>query len=567
MKQKIGQLIDLFFEKPIYVFIYFIFINTVPSILLVFTEPFDLWGKFTLILFPIGIYFMLYTSSRRIGLVGLILFPLLFFHAFQIVVFGLFGEGVIAADMFLNLMTTSVSEAGELMGSIFIYILFVLVLYLSSIYVGIVAMKRNVFLARKFRYKAFAVGMVLVFISYGISFKANNYYTDRFNYHEDVYPANLFYNLAFATDLWEMSLNYYKTSANFTFEAQKEDSISARQIYVMLIGETGRAESWSLYGYERETNPILSQDSNIIVFRDAITQSNTTHKSVPVMLSAASAENYNLIYKQKSILEAFNEVDFNTVFISNQASNRTFTDYFAKEAKNYEYHRFFGESANHPDEIVVERMKHYIDSIPGNIFFVLHTYGSHFNYTERYPKEFAKYQPDHIQGIGREYISEMRNAYDNTVLYTDYVISQIIKTLEETDACSAMIYAADHGEDLLDDDRNRFLHSSPNPTYYQLKIPFILWFSPQYKNTFSDKVDNAITHQDFPVSTNMVFHTMLDLAHIKTINSNTHLSLTNEAFKKQDRMYLDEHYNPVPYWKAELKKEDQMMIDKRNMAR
>lgn len=563
--QKIKKMIDSLVSNPIYLFSLFVFVNFIPTIELLVTEPINLVGKLVLCIFAIGLYFLLFTVSKNIGMALWILFPLVFFHAFQIVVFSLFGEGVLSADMFLNVVTTSVSEAGEVLDSLLMSVSFVVVVYIPSLIFASMAIKRRIYLERGFRRKIFYTSIVLFAVSYALSFFAKNENTERFTFHEDVYPANMIYNLNFAFNRWQMSDQYYDTSKDFKFNARKVDTVAQREIYVMVIGETGRADNWSLFGYERETTPLLSADTNIVAYKDAITQSNTTHKSVPIILSAASAEEYDLLYNQKSIIEAFNEVGFNTVFLSNQASNRTFTDFFANEADIHHYYRFFGDATNEFDEIVVDKMKHYIDSIDGNIFFVLHTYGSHFNYTERYPKEFARYTPDRIPNISKKNIESMKNAYDNTILYTDYVLNKVIKILEETNACTAMYYSTDHGEDLLDDARGRFLHASPSPTYYQLRIPFLLWFSPTYKTIFPEKVANAIDHKDCPVATNIAFHTMLDIAGVDTDNTYPHLSLVNNMFKIQDRMYLDDHYNPINYYNAGLKKEDKEMIKKRNM--
>lgn len=563
--QKFIKVLSGFIANPKYLFIWFIIVNLLPTMGLLFTEPFNFMGKVVLLLFPISLYLLLFSLSKNIGLIQLLLFPLMFFHAFQIVVFYLFGEDVISADMFLNTVTTSVSEAGEVLDSLLPSVFFVVIVYVPTIIFASLAIKKKVHLDRVFRRRTFFSSLVLMLITYGLSFAAKNVDTNRYNYYEDVYPVNMIYNLDFAADRWKMSNEYYKTSKDFAFDAKKVDTTSQREIYVLVVGETGRSENWSLYGYERETTPLLAQDSNLVYFPDAITQSNTTHKSVPILLSAASAEDYDLLYKQKSIIQAFNDVDFNTIFLSNQASNRTFTDFFAHEADIHTYHRFFGDATNEFDEILVDKMRHYIDSIDGNIFFVLHTYGSHFNYTERYPKEFARYQPDHISSISKSNIDAMVNAYDNTILYTDYVLNKVIKALEATGDCTAMFYTSDHGEDLLDDERARFLHASPSPTFYQLKVPYVLWFSPNYKLAFPQKVANANRNRNNAVASNSVFHTVLDIAGISTKNSFHHLSTVSDEFKEQKRMYLDDHYNPIPYSNAGLKKQDKEMIKKRNM--
>lgn len=564
--QKIKLFINKFIENPIWLFALLIVINYIPTIGLLVTEPLNLFGKIVLAFFPLGLYLILYSLSKKVGLVGLLLFPLLFFHAFQIVVFSLFGEDVIAADMFLNVVTTSVSEAGEVLNSLVPAVLFVVIIYLPATIFSYKAMKGKVYLDKQFQYKTFMTGVILVVSSYVVSFFAVDYNTKRFTYYEDVYPINLFYNLDFAVDRWRMSEDYHKTCANFDFEAKRDTTANQREIYVLVVGETGRAGNWSLYGYDRKTTPHLDADTNLVFYKDAITQTNTTHKSVPIILSAASAEEYDRLYHQKSILTAFKEVGFKTIFLSNQAANRTFTDFFANEADIHEYYRFFGNPVNEYDEILVDKMKHYIDAIDGNLFIVLHTYGSHFNYTERYPEQFSQFKPDIIPAINKKYIKEMVNAYDNTILYTDYVLKQVIETLAQTDACTAMFYCTDHGEDILDDNRERFLHASPKPTFYQLRIPFLFWFSPTYQEAFPEKVYNTVLHKDCPVATNIVFHSVLDMASIETNNSYSYLSVMSDEFKTLERMYLDDHYQPIPYVNAGLKKQDVEMLDKVGMV-
>lgn len=109
---KSRQFIHRFFHNPKLLFWFFIGINLIPSICLVFTEPFSITGKLVLLLFPLGLYLLFFSLSKDTGLIQLVLFPLLFLHAFQLVLFYLFGESVIAVDMFLNLATTNASEAG-----------------------------------------------------------------------------------------------------------------------------------------------------------------------------------------------------------------------------------------------------------------------------------------------------------------------------------------------------------------------------------------------------------------------------------------------------------------------
>ena len=94
---------------------------------------------------------------------------------------------------------------------------------------------------------------------------------------------------------------------------------------------------------------------------------------------------------------------------------------------------------------------------------------------------------------------ELRNAYDNSIHYTDYVLGEIVDMLAKTNAPASMLYLSDHGEDIFDDSRARYLHASPIPTYYQLHIPYVIWFSKAYRESYPQKYLEAQAHETYPV--------------------------------------------------------------------
>lgn len=569
MATTLKKQIDILSSDPRKLFWFYVILHMVPTILLITSEPFNLFGKLVLLLFPLGTYMMILSVFRNTGLIQLILFPLFIIHAFQLVLFYLYGEDVIAVDMFLNLVTTNPSEAGELLGSIWPSIIIVCVLYIPATIIAIIQLKRKVYLPFVFRKKTLLAGAVIFCCSFIFSLFAKDKNVDEFSFYKDVYPANVFYNLDFAIHKWQNTRNYPETSKDFSFHARKELNPGQREIYVFVIGETGRAENWSLYGYPRRTNPKLEEQDGLIHFEDVLTQSNTTHKSVAIMLSAASAENYDVIYTQKSILEAFKETGFKTVFLSNQGANHSFTDFYSNEADYYRNIRSIGElgisTVNQYDDALLPMFRHCIDSIPGNLLVVFHTYGSHFNYNERYPESFSQFTPDEVTKISQKEREMLVNAYDNTILYTDYFLSEVIDILEEQQCYSAMFYASDHGEDIMDDKRGRFLHASPNPTFYQLRIPMLTWFSDNYRAHSPEKVEAAGRNRLKPIATNAVFHTLLDIASIRTEHLIPELSLVDTLFQTDKRMYLNDHDKPIFFYHANLKKEDKIMIDERNV--
>lgn len=569
MLQKIKKIFHHFTATATPLFIFFICVNLIPCILLVFTEPYSFMGKLILLTFPLGMYLMVFSLLKNVGLLQLILIPQLVFNAFQMVLFYLFGESVIAVDMFLNLATTSVSEASELLDNLWPAIITVCVIYIPTIIIAAVACKHKTHLSASFRKKMVISGLIIAVVSYGLTFTATNKNTGVYKLKYDVFPVNIYYNLHFAVKKWERSMQYPQTSGDFTFHAHQNTQAGQREIYVLVVGEASRATNWSLWGYDRETNPCLTATPGLVIYKDAITQANATHKSVPLILSAANAENFEMIYHQKSIIKAFKEAGFKTVFLSNQTPNRTFTDYFAEEADFH--HNIRPASAggvittNNYDENMLPFLQHYMDSLNDNLFVVIHTYGSHFNYFERYPEAFAHFQPDDATEIEVKNRQQLINAYDNSIRYTDHFLHRLLTLLDSTEASTAMYYSPDHGEDLLDDKRKRFLHASPHPTYYQLHIPLLLWFSGTYRNNYPGKYEAALDNQWKPVSTRVAFHTMLDIASVATPALDSTYSLVEPGFKVRRRFYLTDHDKPIFWYNSGLKKEDKKMIEQKGL--
>lgn len=539
----------------------------VPNCVLFFTEPLPVTVGIASLIIPYAFWVGLLLLARKPGIVVWCLLPKLILDGGQLVLLHLFGESVIAVDMFLNLTSSTASEASELLGNIFMVIIGVFFFYtLPTLLLATWSVRMKDKLTGSFR-KKWAIRSLGVFLLGVILCLLAPMQDHKVSLKDDFYPANALYNLYFAINKAHKNSNYHTTSSDFTFNAVKPiQAEGKREIYVLVVGETSRAMEWSLYGYERETTPRMQKLDGLVHFTDVVTQSNNTHKSVPIILSAASAEDYGVIYDEKSIVTAFKEAGFHTVVIANQNLSTSMIGSFYREADTFiDMSKFKPKSAYltslHDGELLPYLQKE-LDKTDGNLFFVIHTYGSHFNYHERYPKSFAFYMPDKAAGIRPSYKKELRNAYDNSIHYTDYVLGEMADMLAKTNACTSMLYLSDHGEDIFDDARNRYLHASPIPTYYQLHIPYVIWFSEAYRLAYPEKYRSAISHRTLPVSTNSVFHTMLDLAGIQTDVSDSTLAVSNPSFTVRDRMYLGDHDDPVPFWEIGLKKADFEMLDK-----
>ena len=534
--------------------VYFFVALIIPNCVLANTEPYSVWTVEALILMPLGFYMMWSVALRRSGVMIWLAFPFIFFCAFQIVLLYLFGNSIIATDMFTNLLTTNPGEAGELLGNIYPSVVLVCVIYLPLLWLAAREIGHKRYITRTARMNIgltgaalFAVGLLALWPAYHVS-------EERHVLRDEIFPLNIMYNLGLSGSEFRKSYNFHKTSEGFTYEAERTAEAPGREVYVYIIGEASRAMNWQLYGYGRETNPLLSGVGDLVVFRDVLTQSNTTHKSVPLILSSVATGEHEELYRRKGLPALFNEAGFDTWFISNQSPQGAMIDHLAHDARHVIYIR----SPRHDTQLLDEMRKALERSTSQKLLFVLHCYGSHFSYHQRYPREFAHFQPDNDVAIARQHRPMLVNAYDNSIRYTDYFLAQTIDYLRSLKGTSsALLYCADHGEDLIDDDRERFLHASPTTTAYQLYVASLAWFSEDYRTHFPEKVAAAEANETAPATTHALFHTMADMASIRGRFLTTKVSLVSPDFDRTaPRRYLNDHNEAVPFRKTGLRHED-----------
>lgn len=534
--------------------IYFFVVLIIPNCVLANTESYSIWSNEALILLPLGFYMMWSVALRRSGVMIWLGFPFIFFCAFQIVLLYLFGNSIIATDMFTNVLTTNPGEAGELLGNIYPSVVLVCVLYLPLLWLAAREIAHKRYITRTSRMNigltgaaVFAVGVLSLIPAYHVS-------ENKHVLRDEIFPINVLYNLGLSGSEFRKSHNFDKTSADFTYEAVRTAEAPGREVYVYIIGEAARAMNWQLYGYERETNPRLSKMEDVTVFRDMLTQSNTTHKSVPLILSSVATGEHEELYRRKGLPALFNEAGFDTWFISNQSPQGAMIDNLAHDAKHLIYIR----SPRQDMQLLDEMRKILEKTDKQKILFILHCYGSHFSYHQRYPREFAQFLPDDDVAIAPQHRQTLVNAYDNSILYTDHFLAETIDFLRSLNGTSsALLYCADHGEDLIDDRRERFLHASPTTTAYQLYVASLAWFSDEYRRNFPEKVAAAQANETAPATTHALFHTMADMASIRGRYLTTRVSLVSTDYDRSaPRFYLNDHNEAVPFSKTGLKEED-----------
>ena len=526
-------------------YLLYLLILILPNVILAVTEHLSPAGRIANIIVPLTTYWLVLTLSRKTGRTMIILFPVLFLGAFQMVLTYLYGRGPIAVDMWLNLVTTNAGEVNELLSQLLPAIVWVVVIYIPTLTIAAMQWAKHQTIDDAFiriqHFPALCSAAVALIATFTLT--AFTPYTPT----NDLFPINAISNFGLAVERLEASNGYKDASKDFRYDAHCTFTDDEPETVVLVIGETSRADNWQLYGYHRPTNPVLSKTEGLTVFTDYMSQSNTTHKSVPILLSLADAEDYTILYRTKGIMQAFREAGYHTAFISNQQRNHSFIDFLGEQA---DYCLFLHDSlSRNADDIeLLKPLRQQIKQNRGKrTFIVLHTYGSHFSYADRYPKAMRHFTPDHYDGAKAKYRLQLVNAYDNTIVHTDFLIGKVISTLSSGGGSAAMLFTSDHGEDIFDDQRHLFLHASPFPSYYQLHVPLIAWTSPTYRIRHAEIAQSLISNSHKQAESNSVFHTLLSLGGVATQYRNDSLSLASPAYTPHRRLFIDDHNKPLSY--------------------
>lgn len=560
--KKSAQIFHSIVNSPLALLLWCTATLLVPNIVLDCTESYNLLWKITNIALPAGCYLLFLTAWRRTGAMVLFLLPVMVLCAFQLVLSNLYGESIIAVDMFLNVVTTNYQEATELLANLVEVMVAVIILYIPVLAWAVVSLYRGRFLSSRNRKEVALWGCSLALFGAGMagvaSFSAGaSIHSADNRFSRAVFPVNVVHNLCEAVERTCKTLNYPTTSADFSFHSVNTLPTDSAAIYLYVIGETSRAINWQLGGYCRQTNPALSRRSNLYFFPKAISESNTTHKSVPMLMSHLTAEHFDSIHTVKSIISAMKEAGFHTRFFSNQARNGSYTEFFGNEAHDVRYTDHSSGQVPFDGEVLRWVKEALYDSIHPRQFIVIHSYGSHFLYTDRYPDTDAFFKPDNITDASACHRATLINAYDNTIRYTDAFLDSIIGILDSRNVRSALLFSSDHGEDIFDDSRNRFLHASPNPTYYQLHVAMLAWCSSRLAQQSPGMAEAMRQNTLLRVSPQLsMFPTLLALAGVQTPYANTEGSLASVEYNPQPPMFVNDLNVAVPLLKAGLKQHD-----------
>lgn len=307
----------------------------------------------------------------------------------------------------------------------------------------------------------------------------------------------------------------HEISGNNHIENKKPD------LLVLVVGETARAQDFQLNGYARRTNPELV-NYDVINFNHVSSCGTATAVSLPCMFSDLSRKDFdnNLVRDRQNLLDALNIAGLDVLWLENNPDCKGICDRIPTSTLVDSGGEALCSGTQCYDELLVSALEKRIDSIKKDTVVVLHTQGSHGPaYYRRYPEKFKHFMPECNRSAVQDCTDEeVVNAYDNTILYTDYVLSKLIDLLQKRKDVvnTAMLYVSDHGESL--GENGVYLHGLPYflAPEYQTKVPMILWLSEDF--SFEKSINQAClaSQSTKEINHDYYLHSVLGLMDVST---------------------------------------------------
>lgn len=437
---------------------------------------------------------------------------------------------IIDDDMLVNVLETDSGEARDLLSiPLFLYLLILgvlpsLVVYRASL--KLLSPKA----ALISRLKLVSVSLTTII---AIFFLFSAHYISMFREHKEIwYRANPVHAVYSAGKLLHNSVEFAsRPHVIVGAHAKVPEWDTHRELVVMVVGETARADHFSLNGYKRETNPRL-RNEKVINFPDFWSCGTSTAQSVPCIFSHYPRDAFDLdkANAADNALDVLKRAGVSILWRDNNSSSKHVAD-------RVEYESYLTNKTNPVcdvgcrDEGMLSGLQNYIDRHPkGDVLIVLHQMGNHGPaYYKRYPPAFEKFTPvcktNDLGACSRE---EIVNAYDNAILYTDFFLSKVIDLLKRNDDTfeTAMLYVSDHGESL--GESGLYLHGLP---YFfapdaQKHVPLVMWFGrnfdPQALSNIQAKRAEQLSHDN-------IFSTLLGLFEIQTADYDPKMDILDHS--------------------------------------
>jgi lipid A ethanolaminephosphotransferase len=428
---------------------------------------------------------------------------------------------VIDDDMIRNSLQTNLNESLDLLSiKLVLYVLFLGVIpsfYVYKKQIKYASFRKELFM----KFKVLGTSLALIVF---LLFTFSQFYTSFFREHK---PLRYYTNPTY----WIYSIGNYinKTSKSGTVVVKaiggdamvEEKEREPKELVILVVGEAARADRFSLNGYTKETNPLLSQESDLVSFDNMHSCGTSTAISVPCMFSLYGKNDYD--YEKGVSTQNILDILVNTGSIdilwrdNNSDSKGVALRVPYEDFKTSDKNTMCDTECR--DEGMLVGLDKYIDSHKNrDILIVLHMMGNHGPaYYKRYPNEFEKFKPVcKTNQLEECSVESINNAYDNAILYTDYFLSKVINFLKSYDKTheAVMFYISDHGESL--GENGLYLHGLP---YFmapdtQTHIASMIWFGDGIKEDLNLTKLRTLTNKVF--THDNLFHSLLGFFEVDT---------------------------------------------------
>ena len=361
------------------------------------------------------------------------------------------------------------------------------------------------------------MAILLVGISIALYMGLSKVYSSFFrNHHELKMYLNPYYPITSSIKFITVNMKEKKVLAPIGLDAIKPMD-EPKKLMILVVGETARAENFSLNGYRTQTNPLLQSRQDIVNFPNFYSCGTATALSIPCMFSKFSREEFNDDkYAYENLIDVAQRAGVRVIWRDNNSGGSKGIADRVKDSRYYGGKEF--------DEILLQGLHESIEQTHEDTLIVLHQEGSHGpTYYKRYPDNFKKFTPTcDTQDLEKCSKEQIVNTYDNTILYTDFVINEAIKLLEknEKNYQTSLFYVSDHGESL--GENGVYLHGIP---YFiapdaQKHVPALF-----YLGNGNENLKKLIAKKSEPLSHDNLFHTILGIFKVQTSEYNAKLDI------------------------------------------
>ncbi|TDR17427.1 phosphoethanolamine transferase [Marinicella litoralis] len=501
------------------------------------TSPSDLLfilSIFVLLVLMINLVLNLLTSAKTYKITYVVIFTLSAISFYYISQYSI----VIDKEMIRNIMETNASEAKDLIGlNLFLYLTILGLLpmvFILKTKMAPIGFLRQLLSKLKVITASLVVMGVVLYISYPsyASLARGNRHLSHL-----IVPTNfIFASLSYINEQFKsIQLPFDDISKD---AIQSHSATSPKKVTIMIIGETARADRFSINGYSKETNPKL-KSRHIANFKHTSSCGTSTAISLPCIFSHLERKTYNHKTGKNSanLLDFFKQVGIDVQWRDNNTGCKGICDRTEYVDLSQETDQALCSSGECYDEILLKGLSHQILANTNDQVIILHQKGSHGPaYHLRYPPEFEKFKPT-CQSVQLQKCSaaELNNSYDNTILYTDHFINETMNILDALPAeiSASLIYISDHGESL--GENNLYLHGTPYliAPEAQTHVPFFYWTPDASNHLVELRTKCLINKQDHPVSHDHIFHSMIGYMDIETPHYDERLDLFSSCKSKE----------------------------------